>query len=312
MGGVGEGGRVTRPAAVPPALRYRPFRAGDAVRAGLLSRRQLEGASWRRMFTGVYLHREAVVTHLTWCRAAALLLPAGAAISGASAAYLYGADVLALDPPVEVSVPPTVRLRAHPKLQVTRSRLDDSDVRRWNGAPVTTAVRTAFDLGRRDRVEAVVALDALLRRGLVNGPEVRRYMGRRPGWPGTGRLRAALVLADGRSESPMETRLRVLVVDAGFPAPAVQYDVVVERQRFRLDLAYPGLKLALEYDGDHHRDRATFRRDVARLNALRAAGWTVLRFTADDVRHPGRVVATLRKVFPAGCRFSVVPRVGQV
>jgi hypothetical protein len=46
-----------------------------------------------------------------------------------------------------------------------------------------------------------------------------------------------------------------------------------------------------------HRDRTTFRCDMARLNALRAAGWTVLRFTADDVlRHPARVVAQVTAV----------------
>jgi very-short-patch-repair endonuclease len=47
----------------------------------------------------------------------------------------------------------------------------------------------------------------------------------------------------------------------------------------------------------HHRDRVTFRRDLARLNALRAAGWTILRFTADDVlRHPERVTNQTRAV----------------
>ncbi|WP_234359016.1 endonuclease domain-containing protein [Plantactinospora sp. BC1] len=54
----------------------------------------------------------------------------------------------------------------------------------------------------------------------------------------------------------------------------------------------PRLRIAIEYEGDHHRERAHFRQDVARLNDLRAAGWVVLRFTADDVlRHPARVVA---------------------
>ncbi|MFG2009700.1 endonuclease domain-containing protein [Micromonospora sp. NPDC048868] len=58
-----------------------------------------------------------------------------------------------------------------------------------------------------------------------------------------------------------------------------------------VDLAYPRWRIAIEYEGDHHRERAHFQRDVARLNALRAAGWLVLRFTADDVlRHPARIV----------------------
>jgi very-short-patch-repair endonuclease len=77
----------------------------------------------------------------------------------------------------------------------------------------------------------------------------------------------------------------------------VQFDVRDAAGRFvaRVDLAYPQHRLAIEYDGDHHRGRASFRRDAARLNALRMCGWTVLRFTADDVlRHPSRVVAQVR------------------
>ncbi|MFI7247198.1 endonuclease domain-containing protein [Micromonospora chalcea] len=63
-----------------------------------------------------------------------------------------------------------------------------------------------------------------------------------------------------------------------------------------MDLAWPALRLAVEYDGDHHRERAHFRRGVARLNALRAAGWVVLRFTADDVlRRPDATVALVRQ-----------------
>ncbi|MEJ3743767.1 DUF559 domain-containing protein [Actinomycetes bacterium KLBMP 9797] len=67
-----------------------------------------------------------------------------------------------------------------------------------------------------------------------------------------------------------------------------------------MDLAYPDLRIAIEYEGDHHRERVHFQQDVHRLNALRALGWLVLRFTADDVlRNPERtvrqVVAAIRE-----------------
>ena len=100
----------------------------------------------------------------------------------------------------------------------------------------------------------------------------------------------------------METRTRLLLVLAGLPLPLVQFDVYDAAGRFvaRVDLAYPQIKLAIEYDGDHHRERSTFRRDVARLNALRLCGWTVLRFTADDVlRHPAKVVAQVQAIVMA-------------
>ncbi len=59
----------------------------------------------------------------------------------------------------------------------------------------------------------------------------------------------------------------------------------------RIDLGYRQWKIAIEYEGDHHREREQYQRDVARTNDLRDNGWLVLRFTADDVfRHPDRLV----------------------
>lgn len=224
--------------------------------------------------------------------AAALLLPPGGAISHASAAYLHGADVLTLDPPVDLSIPVGRVMTPRPGLRVRRTRLDDDIVVRAL-MPVTTPARTAFDLARRlDPVEAVVGLDALLKCGAVDLKSVRSYLAERADWPGARRATEALDLARPLVESPMETRLRLILVSAGFPCPAIQHRV----GRYRLDLAYPALKLAIEYDGDHHRERGQFRADVARLNALRAAGWTVLRFTADDMNHPDRVVAQVGAV----------------
>lgn len=112
-------------------------------------------------------------------------------------------------------------------------------------------------------------------------------------WPGTLLLNEVLLLAEPLAESPMETCLRLLLHDAGLPPGIAQYEIRNSGGRFvaRVDLAWPELRLAIEYEGDHHRERGQFRRDVARLNALRAAGWTVLRFTADDVlRRPDRTV----------------------
>lgn len=97
----------------------------------------------------------------------------------------------------------------------------------------------------------------------------------------------------------MESRLRLDIVLAGLPEPVPQYEVFdsIGRLIGRLDLAYPDLKVALEYDGDHHRERDQFRRDAVRLNHLRLLGWTVLRFTADDLlRNRSRMLAQIRAV----------------
>jgi hypothetical protein len=244
--------RVSRPAHVPSRLVHRPFRGRDAVAAGLVTRRQLSSAPWHRLLPDIYLHRDVEPNHLTWCKAAALLLPAGGAIGGVSAAYLYGADVLPLNPAVELSIPPTCRVPAHPKLVVTRARLDPGDTRTLALIPVTTPVRTAFDLARRERTDAVIGLDALVQRGVTDIPTVSAYLSTRKSWPGGKRAAEALGLVRP-AESPMETRLRLVLIDAGLPCPAVQHEVIAGGQRYRLDLAYPAVKVAIEYDGDHHR-----------------------------------------------------------
>ncbi|MFI7212365.1 endonuclease domain-containing protein [Micromonospora maritima] len=260
----------------------------------------LRGPTWIRLLPDVYVHRDGYRAddHRLWCEAVALRLPPGAAPAGRSAAWLFGADLLGRDAPVTVLLPHPARLRPHPRLSVARSPLPDRDRTRFGGLPVTTTLRTAFDLGRQgSSVDALVAVDGLLRRRVVKLAALRAYAADRPGWPGAPLLREVLTLAEPSSESPMETRLRLLLLDAGL-GPLVPQHEVRAGGRFvaRVDLAWPALRLAIEYDGDHHRERAHFRRDVARLDALRAAGWVVLRFTADDVlRRPEAIVALVRQ-----------------
>jgi very-short-patch-repair endonuclease len=261
----------------------------------LLTQAQLAGSAWRRLFRDVYLSADAVLDHLAWCRAAALLLPTGAAIAGRSAAYMHFADVLPLgQSPVDVAVPRSVSLRPRSGLRVRRAKLPPTDIEQAAGTPVTTRLRTAFDLAREPNlVDAVIGVDALLNTGYLGLPALVQYAEERRGWSGSQRARRVLRLAVPGAESPMETRLRLILVLAGLPSPATQFEVPAANAR--LDLAYPQAKLAIEYDGDHHRERRQFQRDVARLNRLRLLGWTVLRFTADDVlRHPERVIAQVR------------------
>ncbi|MEV4492213.1 DUF559 domain-containing protein [Micromonospora coxensis] len=284
-------------ARVPRRLAFLPFTGSRAVAEGLLTWSMLRGPAWRRLLPDVYVHRDGfrAADHRMWCDAVALLLPPGAAIAGASAAYLWGADLLGRDAPVSVLLPRTARMRVPPRVRITRSAVPAGDVTRFGGLPVTTGLRTAFDLGRQaPRTDAVVAVDALLHRRVVRLPHLRAYADEHHGWPGLPLLRQVLAVAEPLCESPMETRLRLLLLDAGLGPVTAQHDVLDARGRFvgRVDLAWPALRVAVEYDGDHHRERAHFRQDVARLNALRAAGWLVLRFTADDVlRHPARTVA---------------------
>jgi very-short-patch-repair endonuclease len=87
----------------------------------------------------------------------------------------------------------------------------------------------------------------------------------------------------------------------GLPKPEVQHEVRYRgRIVARLDLAYPGPRLGVEYDGDQHRDRANFRNDLRRGNELQTCGWTVLRFVAADLHDREKVVATVRAALARG------------
>ncbi len=131
---------------------------------------------------------------------------------------------------------------------------------------------------------------------LVSVAEVADYAQARPGWRGVRRLLPRLALAEPATESPMETRLRLLLIDGGLPRPGAQFVVRDFHGDFvaRLDLAYPNARLGIEYDGGGHREPAAWRDDLRRQNRLRAAGWTLLRYTAWEVYH--RAEATCRQV----------------
>jgi very-short-patch-repair endonuclease len=112
---------------------------------------------------------------------------------------------------------------------------------------------------------------------------------------GVARLLNVIDLADGAAESPMETRLRLLLISGGLPRPRLQVPLYDESDMFvaRPDLYYPQARLAIEYDGATH--RRTLAGDNRRQNRLFEAGYRLLRFTAGDVlQTPAGVVSQVR------------------
>ena len=146
--------------------------------------------------------------------------------------------------------------------------------------------------------ESVVALDVLLARGLVLPPHLHEGVAALPTGRGSRRARTAVALADGRAESPPESRLRVLLRLAGL-TPEPQFVVRGDGGQFiaRVDLAFPAHRVAVEYDGVWHGAPQQVGKDRRRQNRLTAAGWTVTFVTAADLRDPvallARIAATL-------------------
>ncbi|MEV8274145.1 hypothetical protein [Microbacterium sp. NPDC077184] len=160
------------------------------------------------------------------------------------------------------------------------------------------------------RIEDVVALgDAVTRVPLhPNDPPALATPAQLDAALGAGRrtgialLRRAFPLIDPRARSRPETWLRLILREAGMPAPGVNVDVVVGgRWLAQVDLAYPAHRLALEYEGEYHlTDPAQWARDIARVERLAEAGWRVIRVTKRDVfSTPSTLVARVRRALAA-------------
>jgi hypothetical protein len=117
-------------------------------------------------------------------------------------------------------------------------------------------VRTAFDLARRlPLVDAVVAVDVALHNRAIELAQLRSYVAAHSRWAGVPQARRVVELAEADAQSPMETRLRLLLVLAGLPPPQVQVPLHDDNERFlgRPDLYCPTRRVGLEYDSGTHR-----------------------------------------------------------
>lgn len=163
------------------------------------------------------------------------------------------------------------------------------DVTELHGFAVTTPQRTFVDVADRLSVPRLVAVgDDFLRRGLMSERDVLRVIDRCSGQRGIKSARRAAEMLDPRAESPRESMMRALLVEGGYPCPIPQFEVRDSVGRFiaRIDLGYPDLKIAFEYDGEHHLSRERQAKDAWRRNALAAEDWHEVTVVAEDVRSP--------------------------
>ena len=229
-----------------------PFIGSEALTSGSLNRYELR-RSYRAVMPNVYLDKRVEPSLRQRTLAAYLWSRREAVISGLAASALHGAKWIDDASPVELiwhnaRSPLGVITRAHSLLAEEIQKLD--------GLAVTSAERTAFDIGRRGRLDdAVARLDALARATDFKVSAVEELVSRHRHTRGLRQLEAVLNLVDAGAESPKETWLRLLVIRAGYPRPRTQIPVLSPdgRRRYYLDMGWEDIMLALEYDGDHHR-----------------------------------------------------------
>jgi very-short-patch-repair endonuclease len=237
-------------------------------------------------------------------RAAELWAGQGGALSGGSAAFVWGFEGF-VPGPIEIS---TSRYLRSPELLLHRVKpWIDGEVVTHRGLQVTTVERTIADLSANLDPPALESLvDEALRRRWTSELNLEGYLanfnGRGP--HGVARLRQVLSerVAGAAPESRLETMLARLFRTSSLPTPARQHPIVHEgRFVARVDFAWPAYRVAVEAQSrTHHADKTSFERDLARMNALTQALWTVLYITWDDGRRRPRetldlVESTLRR-----------------
>lgn len=166
-----------------------------------------------------------------------------------------------------------------------RAPLLARDVRVFKGINLTSPEWTWVDLARHmGRASLVASGDYLLARTnpLSSIDAIQEVIDRRPKVKGIRMAREVLPLLRPGVDSPQESRLRVMIDDAGLPEPAVTRPIFDGRGIYisTPDLQYEEYKIALEYEGDYHRsDPVQWGKDIERDDRLRAMGWIVLRFS---------------------------------
>ena len=226
--------------------------------------------------------------------------PHGSYISHHTAAALHG-----LWPPpsptIHLAVPPRARRAPPPGITVHRGHYD-AWVTTLGGLPVAHPAQAVVDLARSLRLVDLLPLtDSLLRQDPHGLHAVRTRAAEQR--VQLRRLHQAVAMARLGAESAMESRMRLLLILAGFPEPDLQISVPRRAATqgeadareipwdtdgtWRIDLGYRELRVGAEYDGEHHRGRRQRAHDTSRRTAIRSDGWLLHIATSHDLMsHP--------------------------
>ncbi len=200
-----------------------------------------------------------------------------------TAAALHGFDtesttaIHVLDPGVRMRS--TVGLMVHQRAGAPLQRVAG----RFATAPAWTAVEIARQL-RRPR--ALATLDAALKSTRCSRSEIESAVAEQRGRRGIAAVRELLPVADGRSESAMESEARLVMIDRGLPPPELQYPIRGrDGELWRVDFAWPEALVAAEYESiDWHAGRDEMLRDKERWGKIQELGWTIIPIIVPDVR----------------------------
>lgn len=265
-----------------------PFHLRDVAAHGLTRHRvqqaMVEGLLVR-VTRGVYRRSDLPDDVTTRARAIACAITAHHVAVDRTAAWLHGVEMLTLDeqvllPPVETCALRGRNPTRRPEVDGRTRDLLSEDVMEVAGIRTTTPLRTALDLGCNLRQrEAFAAMCLLARQHDFTATDLTRELPRFRRRRGVVQLRSLVPLVDPRVESHREAWTLLEIVGSGLPTPELQWWIHVDDvATYRLDFAYPLVRVCVEYDGfDHHlRTPDQIRYDDDRRRWLKDHGWVVI------------------------------------
>ncbi|MCV7283952.1 hypothetical protein H7J87_01275 [Mycolicibacterium wolinskyi] len=258
-----------------------PFIGSEAMAAGTLTRHELR-SRFIAVHRDVYVARDTPPSAVLRAKACWLRSRRRGILAGFSAAALHGARWIDAGLPAYII---DTNHRPARGIVAWGDAVDDDEICLIGGIRLTTPARTAMDLACKFPEDtAIAAIDALARAARLKMADIELAAARHSGRKGIKQARASIALVDPGAESPQETWLRLLVVRAGYPPPNTQYPVRNEYGALigDVDLAWPELKIAVEYEGRHHTDPNVLRKDIARVDEMTDNGWIVIRVTRRD------------------------------
>lgn len=265
--------------------------------------RWVRAGIWRPIWRTVLVRRGRETEPLTRVTAAVLAVGEPLVVSGAAALWLHGCLAAESCDMVEITVPRNREPRSRAGLRVRRRDSPPDDWEIIQGMPtLSLASALAEALCAKDRSLAFACVEQALVMAGSGADDLRRLVSdrlrERRGTRGVVSAEGLIDLATGMAESPPESETLLIISDAGLPIPIAQYEVpsISGRCLYRLDFAWPLLRIGLEYDGYlAHRDRRD--EDRVRDEDLRRMGWLIIRVTGTDLREPDRLIKRIRKAF---------------
>ncbi|MEP6631479.1 MAG: hypothetical protein ABJA89_13480 [Lapillicoccus sp.] len=287
---------------LPEPLPHGPFLVHDAIDLGL-SRARLRGRDLGHPLWGVRQPDNRTPTFAETLRAAAILIDDDEAFCRETSARIQRLPLpqeWGHREPIHVCGP-TIGSRLRRQGIVSHRGLELRSTLESGPYLCTDAVTTWADLAPSLALDDLVVLgDAVAhwRRGIPLAA-LHDITAARARQRGVHRMRQALPLIRIRSDSPMETRTRLLFVRAGLPEPALNVPVADEAGEWlgTGDFVWKEHRVVAEFDGDYHRvDRRRWQVDVGRRESIQDHGWHYVQLTSASVTHPVRVARTLTRL----------------